>query len=473
MIYKINGIEVDTEYGLRNQNGESIPIQPKAFKLLCYLLKNANKVVSKHQIKVDVWGTQATGDAAVTGCMRSVRIALSDTDRTIIRTLNARGFLLELARTDHTPTIAIYPLSSRLTEDETSKSLCRMLEDDLHNSLCRTQHFTVHSRQSIASLLEDDNEAGSPDKIIQELGVTYLLLGTITMSEDRFRLNINLIDASHRDIVTDSIPGELSDLVSDQDNISAKVLNRILQEVFKVEYKSTLKKRPSNLNAYDHYLRALPHVWKMKKESNKIALNYLKRAFELDANYSPTIAMRSWCFAQAVMYAWHPQGDRDKCIKTANELANLALEKDPYHPLTLTVYGTAKCLLGDLDEAKDAVENSLNIDPNSPWSWNRMGWIEGYNCNPDKSIKCFHKALKLSPLDPMIFNCYFGIAQAYFIKKEYQESLDLINRSLCVERILAENDSITSTKIGELVPYVDKDITKRLVDGLVGAGLKE
>ena len=275
----------------------------------------------------------------------------------------------------------------------------------------------------------------------------------------------------------------------------------MIREIFRIEYNSTKNKPPSNLTAYDYYLQAFPYVWAMQKKSNAKALNCLRRALKLDPKYSPAIALMSLCIAQTVMYAWQPQADRDKCVKSANELADKALEIDPTDPTTLTVHGTAKCLLGDLDGARDSVCKALEINPNDPWSWNRMGWIEGYSCNPDESLACFKKASHISPHDPMLFNIHFGEAQAYFIKKNYQAALESIMKSLSISEdavfiyrlraaccfylnkerearesvkiILAENDSITSTEIGALVPYEDNEVRRRLVDGLVGAGLKE
>ena len=126
-----------------------------------------------------------------------------------------------------------------------------------------------------------------------------------------------------------------------------------------------------------------------------------------------------------------PEADRLKALTLAREAASL----DSNDPMVLTVLSAAYAIVGQFDLALTAIEKALALDPNSAWAWLRSGWANHYADNPDKAIEHFHRAMRLSALDPMHFNALVGIGATYFVRNQYDEAIRWIEKGSMKSRM--------------------------------------
>jgi adenylate cyclase len=189
-------------------------------------------------------------------------------------------------------------------------------------------------------------------------------------------------------------------------------------------------------------------------------------------------------------------GDRRDALEKARVAADLASDD----PFVLTVLGAAYTITREFQTALFLLEKALALDPNSSWAWNRSGWLRTFRDDPETGIDHFERAIRLSPLDPMIFNSYAGIGDAHFVAGRYLDAVGWlekarlaqpkaawINRFLaasyamtgrqqeaetCIQRLLVASPSLTVTAVRTAPPF-SKEVIDRLCEGLQQAGLPE
>lgn len=499
-------------------DGASIHIEPKVFELLCYLIENRKCIVSKSEIIEKIWQGRSVSDAAVSSCIKNIRLALSSKDksRQWIRTVYGRGVVFDgelevltnnvtvLKKEIHKESksfcgktkIVVLPFA-RKSKSSLGDFSAECIAEELHTTLCRLKSFFVISRASVAKY-EARND-GLLD-IISRLDVKYLIDGTVFVSGKQIQIHINLINARDEICIWSKIFNGSAERIFDiNSDIVHQIVRKIAPAIRRSEIMWAQRTPPEKQGAYELVLQAQPYLWQLSKEANDTAASILARALKLQPNYGLALAMESWRLAQNCIYAWiapeNIEGYRSKCIN----LARRALNEDNEDPVLLTAFGTALTLTKNFEEAEKSISRATEIDSNHSLAWNRKGWISGYRSRPNQSLEEFQQALELSPFDPMNFNCYFGIAQAHFLNNNYsqasywiekaleqQNDMEFIHRlrAAChfyeknfteakksVHTILRLNPDITATQIGNLVPFERKADSQKLVDGLIGAGM--
>jgi adenylate cyclase len=199
-------------------------------------------------------------------------------------------------------------------------------------------------------------------------------------------------------------------------------------------------------------MRAMPFAWVLEKEASEKALHLLEQALAIDPEYPLALSLAGWCHAQQLVYNWTDDIDtaRDAALRHAEKAAELS----GGDPLILAVLGTVHTFLRNYGTARILLERAVSLDPNAAWAWSRLGWLENYSDHPDRALENFERAFRLSPLDPMNFNNYVGMAEAHQSAERYEEAVPLYRRAL-QER-----------------PHADW-ILRSLVASLVGAGRME
>jgi adenylate cyclase len=194
------------------------------------------------------------------------------------------------------------------------------------------------------------------------------------------------------------------------------------------EVERARRKRPQDLGAYDYTMRAIRHVWMLEKEEATRALALLDKALEIDPHYPLALALAAWCHAQRSVYNWVEDIETAKAraLAHAEQAANLSADD----PLILTVLGAVHTFARNYGAARVLLERAVALDPNAAWAWSRIGWLETYADRPEKAQAHFGKALRLSPLDPMNFNNYAGLASAHQVAGDDNAAADMFLRAL-------------------------------------------
>ncbi|MBD2750422.1 hypothetical protein IC232_27570 [Microvirga sp. BT688] len=393
------------------------------------------------------------------------------------------------------PSIAVLPFVN-ISKDPEQEYFADGIVEDIIAALSRFKSFFVIARNSTFAY-KGRNVA--VQQIGRELGVRYVLEGSVRRSGPRIRITAQLVDASTGGhLWAEHYDGVVEDVFDLQDQITASVVGSIQPSIRSAEIERARRKRPENLDAYDLVMRALPYVWALEYEANKEAARLLDKALLLDPGYPLAMAMAAWCRGQRIVYNWSKnlQEDKRETLRQAQAAAAMAHED----PFILTVLGAALTITREFQRATSMLERALSLDPNSAWGWNRSGWLHNYHDDPEVAIEHFERSLRLSPFDPMAFNCEMGIGCAHFIARRYdlaaqwQEKALMskpktawIHRTLAPAYALAGEADKARESVDELVKgypgirIVDilqamafsKEAMGRFAEGLRQAGLPE
>ncbi len=323
------------------------------------------------------------------------------------------------------PSMAVLPFTN-MSGDPEQEYLADGMVEEITAALSRIRSLFVIARNSSLSYKGTKKDVR---QIAQELGVRYVLVGSVRKSGLRIRVTAELVDGSvGGHIWADRYDSQVEDIFDLQDRLTEAIIGAILPNIRATEIERARRKRPDSLDAYDCVMRAMPTVWSNDPETATQALELLERAMALDPDYALAKSMASWCHAQQAMYlrSSDPQRDRKRALALAEEAARL----DSNDPLVLTTLSAAYTLSGRLDRASTLIERALQLDPNSAWAWQRSGWIHVYRDQPELALDHFNHGLRISPFDPINFNSYIGMGVAHFAAVRYEDAIEWLRKGL-------------------------------------------
>ena len=259
----------------------------------------------------------------------------------------------------------------------------------------------------------------------RELGVAYLLEGSVQKVGNRLRITVQLIETEGGAHVWSSrYDGTVDEFFDLQDRITEQIAGALQPSIRLAEIERSRRRRPQDLGSYDFTMRAMPHVWALEKEESAKALELLEKALAVDPEYPLALALAGWCHAQRSVYNW--ADDIADSQAKARSLAERAAALSGDDPLVLAILGAVHTFVRNHGTARVLLERALVLDPNCAWAWSRLGWIEAYADQTDKAIENFERAIRLSPIDPMNFNNYAGIASAHEVAQDYEQGRDVL-----------------------------------------------
>ena len=323
------------------------------------------------------------------------------------------------------PSIAVLPFNN-MSGDPDQEYFSDGIVDGITAALSRIKTFFVIARTS-AFVFKD--RAVSFDAVRDALGVHYFLEGSVQKAGDRLRITVQLIETSAGAHVWAEIyNGALSDIFELQDKIIEQLAGALHPSIRQAEIDRSRRKRPQDLGAYDFVMRAIPHVWSLDRDDNREALELLQEALIIDPDYALALSLTAWCYGQQAVYNWTTtMGEtKAKALGLAGQAASLSGDD----PFVLTVLGAAHTIVNDHKSAAVILERAISLDPNSAWARSRLGWSRTYDMKSKEAIEQFEIALRLSPYDPMNFNCYIGIGAAYATERDFDNAIIYFERGL-------------------------------------------
>ena len=326
------------------------------------------------------------------------------------------------------PSVVVLPFDN-MSGDPAQEYFADGVVEALTAALSRIRSFFVIARNSAFAYKGTPKNVG---QIGRELGVAYLLEGSVQRAPGRLRITVQLIEtATGNHLWAKRYDGTDDEVFELQDRITEQVAGAILPSIQKAEIERVTRKPPESLGAYDYTLRAMRHVWMLDKDRSATALDLLKKALEIDPDYPLALALAAWCWAQHSVYNWVEEIEdaKAKALDHAERAANLSSED----PLILAVLGAVHTFARNFGVARVLLERAISLDENAAWARSRLGWLEVYADRPDSALPHFEHAIRLSPLDPMNFNNFVGIASAYQVAEDYNTSADYFRRAL-IER---------------------------------------
>jgi TolB-like protein/class 3 adenylate cyclase len=363
------------------------------------------------------------GEQSVKNIARSVRVYCVRLGRRVATTTEPVRSTLPLP---NKPSIAVLPFQN-MSGDAEQEYFADGIVEDLITALSRVKWLFVIARNSSFVY---KSKVADVRQVARELGVRYVLEGSVRKGGSRLRITGQLIEAatgSH--IWADRFDGELADVFDLQDRITANVVGAIEPKLRIAEIERAQRKPTDSLDAYDLYLRALPHFHALTAAGSDEALMLLRRAFELDLTYALAAAMAARCYAYRIAQGW--AADLNEEVNEAVRLAHAALDADSDDPEVLHMAGfTLAYVGGDNQSGTLLIERSLSINPNAAQAWSASGHIRGWVRDSDAAIAHFERAIRLSPFDPMLSTFYGGIAMAHFEAKRYAAAVEWADKAV-------------------------------------------
>jgi TolB-like protein len=423
--FSINGVLVDLgSESLRGPDGGAVPVRPQAFATLRYLLQNPDRLVTKTELMREVWrGTSVTDDSLVQ-CIHEIRRALKDERHAILQTLSRRGYRMVLPEKDlpapaNRASLAVLPFAN-LSRDPGQDYFADGLAEDLITSLARLPGLFVIARNSSFSYRDQPRDVR---KVAEELGVRYLLEGSVRQSADRIRINGQLVDgASATHVWAGRFDGAAADIFDLQDQLTAQIVGAIEPSVRRAEIDRARRKRPDSLDAYDLYLRALPHAHANAPAETEEALRLLHLSLRLDPGYLAAHGYAAWCHEQRYFRnGFHPE-DRDAALRHAD--IALGVNSDDPQAISMGAFVRAN-LTRDYDGAIGALDRALAMNRNSALALGFSAIASAHSERHGRAIDHARKALRLSPLDdPLNYHPYCALALTYLFAGQFREAVE-------------------------------------------------
>ncbi len=324
------------------------------------------------------------------------------------------------------PSIVILPFDN-LSSDPEQGFFADGMTEELTATLSRIRDFVVIARNTAFTY------KGKPvdvRQISRELGVRYVLEGSVRKAGDRIRVSAQLIEAeTGAHIWSDKFEGETAKVFDLQDTIARQVAGAVYPSIRTAEVERALRKRPESLEAYDLVMRALPHLWAHRMDANLQAIHLLEQALELDPNYGLAAGLAAWAHAQQIVYNWTADFDTERM--KGLPLIEIAARNVDDDPTAMTAIASAIVLLeGNVRRGVEFVDRALAIDPNHAWAWTRRGFSHVYEGEAEPALAAFGQAMSLSPRDPFAFHTYIGIGLAHFAAQNIEEAIRWVRRAL-------------------------------------------
>ena len=324
------------------------------------------------------------------------------------------------------PSIAVLPFQNMSGDPEQEYFADGMVEDII-TDLSRFRLLFVIARNSTFTY---KGRAVDVKQVGRELGVRYVLEGSVRKAGQRVRITGQLIDTSTgAHLWAERFDGPLEDVFNLQDQVTSSVVAAIAPKLEQAEIERARRKPTESLEAYDYYLRGMSSFHQGSKKATAEALELFNKAIELDPSFAAAFGMAAWCYATRMIFVWTQ--DHRQEIAEAARLARRAawLGKDDATALYPAGFALAYTVR-DYDTGIALIERSLVLNPNLGAAWFVSGWVRVLNGEPELAIEHFSRVARLSPFDPWIWGMHVGTAFAHFFAGRDREAIVAAERGL-------------------------------------------
>ena len=395
------------------------------------------------------------------------------------------------------PSIAVLPFANMSNDPEQEYFADGMVEDII-TALSHIRQWRVVARNS--SFVYKGRNVDIRE-VARDLSVRYVLEGSVRKSANRLRITGQLIDAeSGTHIWADKFDGDLADVFELQDKITESVVGAIEPSLLVAEIERSNRKLPDDLGAYDLYLKALPNLYAMRPDQNKLALDLLHQAIDLDPNYAPALAFLAWGYEQRLVRDWGAHGEDDS--GTAIALAHRAIAADRNDAHVMVTAGFVLLMVArDYERGLQAVDRAKELNPNIAFVSMLIGVSQTFAGDPEEALIHFDNAIRVSPGDPGAFFFYALAGLSHLFCGRPAEAHELARKAARMysdwdstywalipalvqlgrtdearsnlPKFLELSPNATVTRLGELLPVRNPDYLNLILDGMAKAGLPE
>ena len=456
-------------------------LEPKTMDVLVYLATRPGEVVTREDLEREVWRGALVGYDAVTNTIIKLRKALGDDARKprYIATIPKKGYQLigaleapgehqgvstsrqgdapqtrksAVSTTTHRygsigllsavvviglvwafvhrentrqihPSIAVLPFEN-LNADPKQDFLADGITEDIITDLSKLANIQVIASTSSSAF---KGKKASIQEIGEELGVTYVVKGTIRRLNENFRVNVQLVNtATGFNAWANRYDRNVKEVFVVQEDVTRNIVRMLSIKTTQQEETRLARKSTNNLKAYDYFQEGLRHYRTITREGDELARESYRKAIELDPNYGR--AYGAIAVTLVVDFRWGWTDSPVETLDRALELANKAVELDPDSPHTYWALGFVQLARKEYDKAREAAENSIEVAPNYADGYGLLGLISSNLGEGKKGIAYTEQGMRLNPF--YTFEYLFTLGQSYYTLEEYDKAIEVLEGAL-------------------------------------------
>ncbi len=437
---------LDTDRRELRRGSQAIAVEPQVFDLLVYLVENRDRVVSKDDLIASVWGGRIVSDSTLTSRINAARKAIGDSGgaQKLIRTIARKGirFVGDVRVEDggpaddanersrpalplpDRPAIAVLPFTN-MTDDPAQDYFSDGISEDIITALSKLRWFFVIARNSSFVY---KGKAVHLKQIAAELGVGYVVEGSVRRAGERVRITAQLNDvATGSHIWAQRYDRDLADVFAVQDEITEAIVAAIEPQLYAAENFHARRKPPDSLDAWDLVMRALSHYWRVTRQDNVVAQALLEKATTIDPHYGQAFGVLATSHTFGAHMGWEDMAAVAPVAERAAAAALLADSEDPWAHYAL---GCVYLFARRFDDSLAEFETALRLNPNFSLAQGYYGLALAYCGRWEEAAVAAQRAMRLSPHDPHAA-VYCGIASyAQFVGRNYAEAMRLAREGI-------------------------------------------
>jgi TolB-like protein len=517
--YLFENCVLDTDRRELRRGSALVAVEPQVFDFLAHLVRHRDHVVSKDELLASVWHGRVVSESAVFNRINAARTAIGDNGsrQRLIKTFPRKGLRfvadvceetvadvagghlpfptsVSLALPDR-PSIAVRPFTN-MNGDADQDYFVDGLSEDLITGLARIRWLFVIARNSAFVYR---GRAVDASQVSRELGVRYVLEGSVRRSGDRLRISAQLVDATtgaHHWVERYDL--QLGDMFSVQDEITRSVAAAIEPHLLLAEGIRSFSRSADDLGAWDLVARAQTHFWRLTRDDCTAAVEPLQRAVQGYPDYAPAQGLLAFCRVFAAHMGWI---DREHGLLPGREHAVRAIALDDRHPWGHIALAYWAMMERRTDESIASFRRAVSLNPNSAAAHSHLSRGFAFGGRDREAIEHGEKAIRLSPLDPEMALFLGAISVAHYTAGRYAEAIEHSleaqrlrpgfqgsRRLLCASLAQAgrvgearsllavirrEQPQLSLAWIRANVPYQTPELMELFLDGFRKAGLCE
>ena len=323
------------------------------------------------------------------------------------------------------PSLAVLPLDD-LSDDKEHQYFCDGVSEDLTTALSRFDWLFVTSRNAAFAYR---GQAVDVKRVGSELGVRYVIEGSVRRIGNKVRVNVQLIDTENLGhIWADRIDHQMDDTLELQDDVVARIASTAAPEIIQAEIARSQRKPPDTFGPWDHYLQAINHYYAMTSDDIEQAIAHLEEAVKVDPQFAAAYGLRSLCETHAAARGWH------RPVKAAYQLAErfaqLAVRLSPTSPETNEAHAFMLLCTGRPREAAIVAQRSVELNPYFARAYAVLGHALVHSGDPKRALAACEKGLRSTSRDQRGSWLYDALGHIYFFLERYEEAIDVSHRAL-------------------------------------------
>jgi adenylate cyclase len=449
----------------------------------------AGKVIGEERPRPKQWRWAAIGTVAVLVIVAGALVIWNFYFRTPLEPASVERMAFPLP---DKPSIAVLPFAN-MSGDPEQEYFSDGITEDLITDLSKISGLFVIARNSVFTY---KGKAVKVEKVGQELGVKYVLKGSVRKVKNRVRITAQLVDTTTGGhLWAERYDRDLRDILALQDEVTQKIVTALVVKLTKDEQERLVRKGTDSLEAYDYTLRGMNYFFRFTKEANARARQMFEKATDLDPKYALAHTWLGWTHWLDYSFGW---SQNPKSLEGAFELAQRATSLDDSVSEAHALLGKVHLWKRQHDLAIAELEKTLSLNPNYADGLTGLGEVLYFAGRPEEAIGLVKKAMRLNPKYPVWY--LLNLGHAYFLTGRYEEAITTLKRVInrnpnfwpayiylaasYVELGQEEKSRIEASELLRInpnfsleagrkrLPYKDKAVLEHLFDILRKTGLK-